>query len=287
MAYDAFPAAANGVLDFLRGQRLVDVVPVLPSPPDFGLTSKDYAQHRVGFPDSFFARLASLAIGKPGQQVIDLGTGTGSLARGFARQGCCVTGIDIAAPQLEQARALSEADGLSIDFRVGRAEITGLPDRSADVVSAGQCWHWFDRPRAAVEVARILRPDGSVVIAHFDWIPLPDNVAQVTETLIASYSPTWKPGLGLGLYPQWLRDLGLAGFRDLQTFSYDVDVPYTHEAWRGRVRASAGVGAVLPAEKVQAFDEEFARLLAARFPSPVLQILHRVWAVIGVAPRKD
>jgi ubiquinone/menaquinone biosynthesis C-methylase UbiE len=78
---------------------------------------------------------------------------------------------------------------LSIDFRVGRAEITGLPDRSADVVSAGQCWHWFDRPRAAVEVARVLRPDGSVVIAHFDWIPLPDNVAQVTEALIASYSP--------------------------------------------------------------------------------------------------
>jgi hypothetical protein len=64
-------------------------------------------------------------------------------------------------------------------------------------------------------------------------------------------------------------------------------VPYTHEAWRRRVRASAGVGAVLPAEKVQAFDEEFARVLAARFPSPVLQILHRVWAVIGVAPRQD
>lgn len=265
----------------------MDVVPVLPSPPDFGLTSKDYAQHRVGFPDSLFDRLASFEIGKPGQQVVDLGTGTGSLARGFARRGCHVVGLDIAAAQLEQARALTEAAGLKVDYRVGRAEVTGLPDRSADIVAAGQCWHWFDRARAAAEVARILRPDGSIVIAHFDWIPLPDNVAQVTEALIATYSPTWKPGYGLGLYPQWLRDLGLLGFRSLQTFSYDVDVPYTHEAWRGRVRASAGVGAVLPAEKVQAFDEEFAHILADRFPSPVLQILHRVWAVIAVAPPKD
>jgi SAM-dependent methyltransferase len=263
----------------------VDVVPVLPSSPDFGLTSKDYAQHRVGFPDSFFDRLASFDIGKDGQQLVDLGTGTGSLARGFARRGCRVIGIDIAAPQLEQARALSEAAGLVVDYRVAHAEVTGLPDRSADVVAAGQCWHWFDRPRAAAEAARILRPDGPIVIAHFDWIPLPENVAQVTETLIASYSSSWKPGLGLGLYPQWLRDLRLAGFRELQTFSYDVDVPYTHEAWRGRVRASAGVGAVLPAEKVQAFDEEFGRILADRFPSPLLQILHRVWAVIARAPR--
>lgn len=263
----------------------MDVVPVLPSPPDFGLTSKDYAQHRVGFPDSFFDRLASLDIGKPGQQLVDLGTGTGTLARGLARRGCHVIGLDISAPQLEQARAMADAAGLTIDFRVARAEVTGLPDGSADVVTAGQCWHWFDRPRAAEEVARILRPDGSIVIAHFDWIPLPGNVAQITETLIASYSPTWKPGFGLGLYPQWLRDLGLAGFRDVQTFSYDVDVPYTHDAWRGRVRASAGVGAVLPAEKVQAFDEEFGKILADRFPAPVLQILHRVWAVIARAPR--
>ena len=253
--------------------------------PDFGLTSKDYAQHRVGFPDAFFERLASLDIGKPGQQVVDLGTGTGSLARGLARRGCHVIGLDISAPQLEQARALAASAGLTIDFRVARAEVTGLPDGSADVVTAGQCWHWFDRPRAAAEVARILQQDASIVIAHFDWIPLPDNVAQVTETLIASYSPTWKPGFGLGLYPEWLRDLGLAGFRDVQTFSYDVHVPYTHEAWRGRVRASAGVGAVLPPEKVQAFDEEFGRVLAARFPSPVLQILHRVWAVIARPPR--
>lgn len=62
--------------------------------PDFGLTSKDYARHRAGFPDSLFERLATFGVGIKGQSVVDLGTGTGSLARGFARRDCRVIGID-------------------------------------------------------------------------------------------------------------------------------------------------------------------------------------------------
>ncbi len=61
---------------------------------DFGLTASDYAKHRAGFPDSLFERLRAFGIGIAGQDVVDLGTGTGALARGFARRGCRVTGID-------------------------------------------------------------------------------------------------------------------------------------------------------------------------------------------------
>jgi len=39
-----------------------------------------------------------------------------------------------------------------------KAEMISLDSSSVDVVTAGQCWHWFDRPRAASEVARILKP---------------------------------------------------------------------------------------------------------------------------------
>ena len=52
--------------------------------PDFGRTASEYGKHRAGFPDSFFDRLQRLQIGVPGQSVVDLGTGTGTLARGFA-----------------------------------------------------------------------------------------------------------------------------------------------------------------------------------------------------------
>jgi SAM-dependent methyltransferase len=251
---------------------------------DFGATARDYTRHRAGFPDSFFDRLSERGIGVAGQTVIDLGTGTGTLARGFARRGCQVIGIDPARPMLEQARGLSEQEGLDVEFRVGRAEATGLASTSADVVTAGQCWHWFDGAAAAREVKRLLRPRGFVVIAHFDWIPLSGNVVEATEGLILAHNPAWKMGGGHGLYPRWLHDLAEAGFQEIETFSYDVFAPYAHADWRGRIRASAGVGASLPPERVAVFDRELDELLRARFPQPILDVHHRVWAVTAHAP---
>lgn len=257
---------------------------------NFGLTAEDYVKHRAGFPDSFFDRVFDNGLIQENASLVDLGTGTGTLACGFAQRGCNVIGLDISAPMLEQARDLSEQAGLNIEFRFAKAEDTGLPDDSFDMVSAGQCWHWFDRSAAALEVRRILKPRGCVVIAHFDWLPLKDNVVDATEKLIQKYNPQWyeTSANGMGLYPQWLRDLGEAGFIDIQTFSFDMDVPYSHEAWRGRIRASAGVGASLSDEEVGRFDSELKSMLEARDQNevksdanslPMLQIPHRVFVV--------
>jgi SAM-dependent methyltransferase len=254
--------------------------------PDFGRTASDYGKHRAGFPDSFFDRLQRLQIGVPGQSVVDLGTGTGTLARGFAARGCAVVGIDPSPSMLEEARSLARDAGLEAEFRVGTAEATGLDDTCADIVIAGQCWHWFDRPLAAREAVRLLVGDGTLVIAHFDWIPLPGNVVADTEKLIESHNPDWGHGGGLGIHHWWLPDLGVAGFRDLETFSYDLDVHYTPEVWRGRIRASAGVGASLSQERVDAFDADLAALLDAKHPGGNLDIPHRVFAVIARRPER-
>ncbi|MCP4993129.1 MAG: methyltransferase domain-containing protein, partial [Gammaproteobacteria bacterium] len=152
-----------------------------------------------------------------------------------------------------------------------------------DIVTAGQCWHWFDRPRAAAEVKRILKPSGMVAIVHFDWVPLAGNMVRSTEDSIESHNSDCRTGGGLGMYPQWLRDLGEAGFQKLETFSYDVDVPYTPEAWRGRIRASAGVGGMMSSKEVKQFDVKLAELLAQYFPDKVLQVPHRVFALIASA----
>jgi len=252
--------------------------------PDFGRTADDYASHRAGFPDSLFERLSELGIGLEGQDVVDLGTGTGTLGRGFARRGCRVIGIDPAAEMLEKAKALDAKEGLRTEYRVARAEQTSLENACADAVGAGQCWHWFDRRAAAAEVVRLLRPDGFIVIAHFDWLPLSGNVVRMTEKLIEAHNPDWKMGGGVGVHPWWLRDLGEAGFRELTSFSYDVNVSYTPEAWRGRIRASAGVAASLSAERVTAFDVELAALLSDAFPGAQISIPHRVFAVVGRRP---
>src|SRR6266481_5938704 len=130
--------------------------------PDFGATATDYAEHRAGFPDSLFDRLAKLGLGRPGQDVLDLGTGTGSLGRGFARRGCNVVGLDPAEPLLAKAKELDAREGIQTEYHVGRAENTGLPDSAFDVVAAGQCWHWFNRAQAATEAARLKSAPDSI-----------------------------------------------------------------------------------------------------------------------------
>jgi SAM-dependent methyltransferase len=253
---------------------------------DFGLTARDYAEHRAGFPDSLFQRLALHGIGMPGQVVVDLGTGTGTLARGFALRECKVIGIDVAEPLLQEARRLSQHTGIEVDFRFGRAEATGLPAQTADLITAGQCWHWFDSHQAAREAARVLKPNGHLIIAHFDWLPLTGNVVEATEKLILQHNPAWGFAGTTGIHPQWLRDLGENGYRDLETFSYDVEVPYTPEDWCGRIRASSGVGASLPPRQVEDFDRELAVVLKNDFPGEVLNIPHRIFTVIARPPQQ-
>ncbi len=252
--------------------------------PEFGRAAEDYRRHRAGFPESLFDRLRDLGIGLAGQALLDVGTGTGTLALGFARRGCRVIALDPDRSMLAGARELAREQGLTLELREARAEATGLAPASVDVVTAGQCWHWFERAAAARELARVLRPDGRLAIAHFDWLPLPGNVVAATEALIESHNPAWRLGGGLGVHPRWLRDLGEAGYRSIESFSYDVEVPYTHEGWRGRIRASAGVGASLSPTEVEAFDRELGRLLAERFPEEPLAVPHRVFAVTATAP---
>lgn len=251
---------------------------------DFGRAADDYATHRAGFPDSLWERLSGIGLLPAGTRVLDLGTGTGTVARALARRGVTVTGLDVSAEMLAQARGLAEADGVSVDWRQGTAEATGLPDAAVDLVTAGQCWHWFDAAAAFAEAARVLAPGGWLAICHFDWLPLPGNVVEATEALIRAHNPDWPYGGGDGFHGRHATAAAVAGYTGIETFTYDLDQPYSHVAWRGRIRASAGVGGTLPPDRVAAFDAEHAALLAERFPQDPLAVPHRVFALVARPP---
>ncbi|HEY7610285.1 MAG TPA: class I SAM-dependent methyltransferase [Alphaproteobacteria bacterium] len=248
---------------------------------DFGKTADDYARFRAGFPPAFFARLAALGFARAGLRVLDLGSGTGTVALGLAARGCVVTALDPSAAMLAQAAARAKEAGLALATREAKAESTGFPDAALDLVIAGQCWHWFDRPRAAAEARRVLKPVGALMMAHFDWLRVPGNVVEATETLILRHSPTWTGAGKSSPYPAWYLDLRNAGFAGVESFSFELDVPYSREAWRGRIRASAGIGALLSPERVAAFDAEHTALLKRDFPADPLAVRHRCWAVWG------
>lgn len=259
--------------------------------PDFGRVASDYNRYRGGFPEGFFERLAS-HYREPlrGRRVLDLGCGTGALANEMARRGCVVTGIDPSEEMLAHAADAATRQEVGVTFLSRTAEQTGLPDGSFDLVMAGRCWHWFDRPRAAAEVRRILRRQGMLVICHFDRVSAGDDVVSATRALVEKMNPRWAGspaqvfGHGVGLYGVWLTDLAGAGFEQIETFSFDARVSYSHEEWRGRVRSSGGVGAELSVAQMDRLDAEVGVLLAERFTGGAVVATHRLFAVVARAP---
>ncbi len=255
---------------------------------DFGRRSDDYARHRPGLPDSFFDRLER-HVPLAGAAVLDLGTGPGPTALALARRGARVTGVDVSPEQIEAARrSAAEQDlGGRAEFRVRPAEQTRLPAESFDLVTASQCWVWFDHDAALGEVGRVLRPGGILAVAHHCYLPQRSRIAGRTEALVLEFNPGWTMAGWDGVYPRQIDGLQQQGLRLVEQFCYDHLQPFTHESWRGRIRTCNGVGSgVMTDEQVAAFDAALAGMLRREFPREPLLIEHRVWAVIVRKPKE-
>ena len=75
---------------------------------------------------------------------------------------------------------------------LGTAEATGLPDSAFDVVTVAQAWHWCDALRASTELARVLRPGGTLGLV---WNQLDTSVPWVHRlSRIMHAGDVYKPG---------------------------------------------------------------------------------------------
>jgi SAM-dependent methyltransferase len=92
--------------------------------------------------------------------VLDLGAGTGKLARVLQPLVAGVVAVDPAEPMLAELRRRLP----SVDARAGTAEEIPLPDASVDGVFASEAFHWFGTAAACHEIARVLRPGGGLVL---------------------------------------------------------------------------------------------------------------------------
>ena len=249
---------------------------------DFGRHSEDYAAYRPGFPASFYQRIdAIIRIGE--SRSLDLATGPGTMALELGARGSSVVGIDISAELIATEKRVSKQRNLEdeVHFRIANAENTGLDASSFDLVTAGQCWHWFDNGAAMAEVQRVLRPRGVLAIAYYSYLAGHSPVARETEELILEFNPSWTMAGSTGIFPKLIEDVICGGFRLVEAFCYGHDEEFSHARWRGRMRTCNGVGSGdLSPSEVLRFDEALSRLLSRKYPDPVV-VEHRVWCVVA------
>lgn len=226
---------------------------------DWGLASENYAKYRDIYPEEFYKRIVDSGYCREGQKVLDLGTGTGVLPRNMYKYGAKFTGADISENQIKYAKKLSE--GLDIDYIVSSAENVDFPDCSFDVVTACQCFMYFNKETALPKIHKLLKNDGHFLILSMDWLPFESGIAKMSEDLVLKYNPQWT-GCGMKRHepkiPDWLNGL----FEVANAVTYDIDVPFTRESWNGRMKACRGIDASLPKEIIAEFEKEHLEFLS-------------------------
>lgn len=119
-------------------------------------------------------QLIAAAAPQPGDRVLDVGCGTGVVARGIASRvepGGKVTGVDLSPGMLEVAEETSEHEGLSINWHEGQAESLPFPDGSFDLVTSQYALMFFaDRAAALAEMRRVLADGGRLAVST--WQPI-------------------------------------------------------------------------------------------------------------------
>ena len=182
---------------------------------DFGVVAKTIARGAELF-------IAGLHLPQ-GSRVLDVACGTGNLAIPLARQGCIVTGVDIAANLLEQARERAAAENLTITFDEGDAEQLPYANAYFDAVVSMFGAMFAPRPEAvASELARVLKPGGRLAMANWNPASFSGQMFSVTGRHV-------PPPLGIAPPVLWgdeatVRQRLAHSFDNIETRLIDIDI---------------------------------------------------------------
>ena len=238
---------------------------------DFGKTSTDYAKYRDIYPESFYEKIVSLGLCTKDQKVLDVGTGTGVLPRFMKKYGANWIGIDISENQIKEAERLNGNDR-SIQYFVRTAEKTGFSSSSFDVITACQCYWYFNHKKTAEEFYRILKPKGKILFLEMEWLPFEDKIAEASENLVLKYNPSWN-GKGSTVKSVFIPPEYEKYFTVKKHEEWKLPVHFTRESWNGRMKSCRGTGASLSSEQLCQWEKEHLALLEKIAPKE-FDILH-------------
>jgi hypothetical protein len=120
-----------------------------------------------------------------------------------------------------------------------------------------------------------LKPGGTLVCTSLSWLPRQDPIAQASEQLILCSNPHWSAAdfpESRTIQQAW----STQDFRLVTSHAYEEGLPFTRDSWQGSIRACRGIGATLPGDEGERFDQEHDALLRQIAPES-FTILHQVW----------
>jgi SAM-dependent methyltransferase len=203
----------------------------------FGEAVDEYERSRPTYP----AEAAAWLVPAAASTALDLGAGTGKFTRSLVDLGLDVIAVE------PDAKMLEKLVGVLPGVRPveGTAEHMPLPDDSVDVVTMAQAWHWVDEERAIPEVARVLRPGGTLGLVwnlrdeRVDW------VKQLGAAMGGSEAERFTAGeVTIG-----------APFGPIETFEVGWSMPSSLEEILGLVASRSYVITATPEERERVFAD--------------------------------
>jgi SAM-dependent methyltransferase len=228
----------------------------------FARSVEAYERARPEYPDEAIAWIAGELDLRPGRTVVDLAAGSGKLSRPLAKLGCEVVAVE---PVAEMRAAI----GPGIEALDGTAEAMPLVDDSADAVTVGQAFHWFDGPKALAEIERVLRPGGALALV-WNRRPIESSAlhAQISE-IIAPYRRD-APSHASGAWRE-----AFAG-RDLQEQRFDFVQRLDADGLADRVGSTSFIAALDEPERTQVLERVRALVDGGAVDVPYVCEVH-VW----------
>ena len=130
----------------------------------FATTALFYEELRPPYPPQFFSEVARQLKLSQQHALIDLGTGPGLLALGFAPYVGRVAGVDPEPEMLAAAREAAARAGASLALIEGKAETLAEEIGAFDIVTIGRALHWMEREPTLARLERLVAPDGVIAV---------------------------------------------------------------------------------------------------------------------------
>ncbi len=142
----------------------------------FSAQSSSYSVYRPHYPPELINWL--VAQSRAQDLAFDVATGSGQTAHMLADRFARVIASDASKAQIDNAVPCK-----GVEYRVERAEQSGLADGSVDLLTVAQAAHWFDMEAFNKEAARILKPEGFIAIWCYGLMEITPQIDQLVWTL--------------------------------------------------------------------------------------------------------